>query len=501
MQYKRKTVIQNTMKKIAALWIIVFSWVLLSCGQSGTEQPEQPLPDTVSEGKLEIKELEAKDTAVFLEYRERTDEVRLMSVDNGRSYTVSVTNLTTYEDNHGKVSVPELFEAGMIVDSDISVHSKTLNSLIQDPEAFTRRDVTGFDINVNRGVFSLDDGTNLRITENTAVLKNNKQVKLTDISKDDVLLLRGIEPDLYSICIMSGYGHLRVKGGQFFEGGWIQVGGMYKPVSEDMLLDVPEGEYDLVVSYKGHGGTKHATVRRGQETTVDVSDLKGDLIKTGEIIFTIRPIEAEPVVKIDGRKVDYLEPVTLEYGVYQLEISAEGYATIKEHIAVGAEVANIEIELTEGEGRKSASSNKASSSSASSSSAAKPVTTSDNSLPAVLSGNNAFGSSTSSTAVWSNSSSGSSSSASTLSSSGSSQTGTGSSIVQGSRIYIDAPETAEVYFDGIYKGIVPCSFIKESGTHVITLRKDGYETRTFTVTIDNSAENETYSFSALQEEY
>ena len=84
--------------------------------------------------------------------------------------------------------------------------------------------------------------------------------------------------------------------------------------------------------------------------------------------------------------------------------------------------------------------------------------------------------------------------------SSSSNTGTGSSIIQGSRIYIDAPETAEVYLDGIYKGIVPCSFIKESGTHVITLRKDGYETRTFTITLDNSTENETYSFSALQEE-
>ena len=187
-----------------------------------------------------------------------------------------------------------------------------------------------------------------------------------------------------------------------------------------------------------------------------------------------------PEVKIDGKKVDHLEPVSLEYGVYQLEVSAEGYLTIKEHIAVGTDVANIDIELTRGEEKTekpAASANKA---------------PSVNKLPTSLSQNTAHTAPSFSTG----------SSSSTSSSSGSSShTGidSASSIIQGSRIYIDAPETAEVYFDGIYKGIVPCSFIKESGTHVITLRKDGYETRTFTVTLDTSTENETYSFSALQE--
>ena len=460
--------------------------LLVSCGSSSTPQVQQTVSAAAPDEKIDIAELEAHDTAVFLDYKERQQEVRLMSVDNGRTYTVSINNLTAFEDNYGRVSVPELFEAGMIVDADISVHSRMLKALRQDPGAYVKRDVTGFDININRGIFRLDDGTNLRITDKTAIIKNDKLVRLSDISDDDVLLLRGIDPELYSISIMSGYGHLRIKGAEYFDGGWVQIAGTYKPVSKDMLIDVPEGEYDMVVSYNGRGGTKHVVIRRGQETTVDVSDLKGDLIKTGEIIFTIRPVEADPVVKIDGKKVDHLEPVTLEYGVYQLEVSAEGYLTIKEHIAVGSDVANIEIELTAGEEKKTtASSNK---------------TASVNSLPTTLSGNSSGGNTSGSgTAGAGSTSSSGSTTSSSSSGSSSSQTGTGSSIVQGSRIYIDAPETAEVYFDGIYKGIVPCSFIKESGTHVITLRKDGYETRTFTVTIDTSTENETYSFSALQE--
>lgn len=480
MQYERVFIVKNIRLYLIAAVLTAALALITSCGRSYAPQVQEPVSGNSADEKFDATELEAYDTAVFLDYRERKQQVKLMSVDNGRTYTVSLNNLTIYEDNYGKVSVPELFEAGMIVDADISVHSRMLKSLRQNPDAYVRRDVTGFDINLNRGIFRLEDGTNLRITDNTAVIKNDVIVKASDISKDDVLLLRGIEPDLYSISIMSGYGHLRIKGAEYFSGGWIQIAGTYKPVSDDMLIDVPEGEYDMVVSYKGRGGTKHVVIQRGQETEVDVSDLKGDLVKTGQIIFTIRPAEAVPEVKIDGEKVDHLEPVSLEYGVYQLEVSAEGYLTIKEHIAVGTDVANIDIELTRGEEKTekpAASANKA---------------PSVNKLPTSLSQNTAHTAPSFSTG----------SSSSTSSSSGSSShTGidSASSIIQGSRIYIDAPETAEVYFDGIYKGIVPCSFIKESGTHVITLRKDGYETRTFTVTLDTSTENETYSFSALQE--
>ncbi len=486
-----------------AVITVLSAGLLISCGKT---EPA-PVPDTVSDAviqeKLESAELEAHDTAIFMDYEAKHGEVKLMSADNGRTYTVAIDNLTEFKDNYGKVSVPELFEMGMIVEVDVSVHSKTLKSMQQAPDAFVRRDVEDFEINRNRGVFSLDDGTNLRITENTLVIKGDKTVKMTDISESDILLLRGIDHDLYSIKITSGYGHLRVKGAQYFEGGWIQIAGMFRPVSDDLLIDVPEGEYDLVVSYKGQGGTKHVVITRGKETKVDVSDLKGDLIKTGELVFTIRPPEADPTVKIDGEKVNHLKPVELEYGVYLLEVTAEGYTAIKERVAVGSEAANIDIELLKDENDSGeVSQNKTSKT------ASKPPA-SANELPSTLSsttgvsanGTNTAGSRSSrSSSTGSTSNRSTSSSASSSASSSSAGVGTDSSIQQGSRIYIDAPATAEVYFDGIYKGIVPCSFPKESGTHVITLRKDGYETRTFTVTVDNSTQNDTYSFSALQEQ-
>ena len=66
------------------------------------------------------------------------------------------------------------------------------------------------------------------------------------------------------------------------------------------------------------------------------------------------------------------------------------------------------------------------------------------------------------------------------------------------KLYIDGPDEAEVYFDGSYKGIVPCAFIKVAGTHVITLRQDGHKTKHYTITL-SADEDETYSFAELEE--
>lgn len=75
---------------------------------------------------------------------------------------------------------------------------------------------------------------------------------------------------------------------------------------------------------------------------------------------------------------------------------------------------------------------------------------------------------------------------------------TGDAITLGSyQVYIDAPAEAEVYVDGNYVGIAPVSFKKEEGSHVITLRRNGYETRSYTIVVDNEEKNVTFSFADL----
>lgn len=68
---------------------------------------------------------------------------------------------------------------------------------------------------------------------------------------------------------------------------------------------------------------------------------------------------------------------------------------------------------------------------------------------------------------------------------------------EGYYVFVTNPADVEIYLDGNYVGMSPLSFAKKSGSHAITLRKSGYETRTYTVLIENTAEDAYYSFDSL----
>ena len=67
-------------------------------------------------------------------------------------------------------------------------------------------------------------------------------------------------------------------------------------------------------------------------------------------------------------------------------------------------------------------------------------------------------------------------------------------------ITVSAPEGVEVYLDNVYKGLAPCTFTKVIGSQTITLRKEGYLTKSYSVDILDDDKNTTLSFSELPED-
>lgn len=66
------------------------------------------------------------------------------------------------------------------------------------------------------------------------------------------------------------------------------------------------------------------------------------------------------------------------------------------------------------------------------------------------------------------------------------------------QVSIDAPIGAEVYLDGKYIGMAPCSFPKVEGEHVVTLKKNGYISKTYTIKVDGEEKDSSYSFPELE---
>lgn len=67
-------------------------------------------------------------------------------------------------------------------------------------------------------------------------------------------------------------------------------------------------------------------------------------------------------------------------------------------------------------------------------------------------------------------------------------------------ITIQTPAGAEVYEDNLYKGYAPVTYTKKAGSHVLTFRKTGYVTKSYSIEIADDDENVIYSFPDLEPE-
>lgn len=421
---------------------------------------------------------DSADTAVVVEKNAEEATITFQNMQLGKQYTLTYNGATKISDKYDEsMSMAQIME-GDIVDITFLKEKKRLNSIRLSGESWQLTDISRYDINELKKQMVIADNI-YKITDDTVIVSSGKQAEVMDINAVDVLKVSGVDYNIYSIVVDKGHGYLRLTNDEYFLGGWIEVGqSVIQEVTEDMLLVVPEGTYDVQISNKGNSGTKRVVINRNEEVELDVGDLKGEDPKFGTVLFTVSPGDAE--VYLDGEKADISQAVTLEYGIHQMIVKAEGYDTITQYIKVGQEAAGIDVTMEKSDGEEETGEEESvgSSEAESSDSTGSSTTNKDNKEESSST------SSSGQSSVSGNSSSGT--------------TSTETSTTGTYKVYLDAPAGVEAYLDGNYVGIVPCSFKKTSGSHVVTLRMTGYLTRSYTIQLDEEKKDVNYSFNELE---
>lgn len=432
------------MKKYRMLLFLGALLLLMGC--SGTEETVLQTEDSELAEAYELEKADSLDYAAIVKIDEKNQAITYKNVASGRNYTLSYNGATSMKNRFDEEIVVGQLREGDMVQVTFLKNKKLARKVLLDKTCNIMEEIDDFSINRAASTMMIA-GQQYELSKSLAVLSEKEEVGLMDINDADMLRAHVVDHTVHSLVIDKGHGYIRLVNDEYFIGGFIEVGqDIIKPVTEGMLLAVPEGTYKVLITNKGYGGEKEVTVERNKETQIDVGDLKGEIVKMGKILFLITPDDAK--LSVDGKEVDYSKPVELEYGIHQIVLKADGYATLTKYIKVGQELANIEITMEAGESTSSSEEEGASE------------------------GQNTGNSSVSSNSPVSPS-------------------------LSKYSVYIDAPKGAELYLDGSYVGVVPASFTKESGNHTITLRKDGYQTRSYSIQIDDEEKDVTYSFSDL----
>lgn len=389
----------------------------------------------------EVGSYDSADTAVVMSTDLETGYITFMNIATGRQYTLSYDGTTYVKDKYESPMTMSQIKEGDIVDITFLKSKKRLASVQLSPNSWVFDNVGNYDLGGINKTATIGSNT-YSLPDEALILSEGRRVELMEIVKNDILTVSGIDHTIYSISVQRGHGYLRLSNEQALVGGWIEVGNTaVQRITEDMLLAVPEGSYQVVLTNDKASCVKEVVIERNKEVVLDASDLEILQDKTGKILFSVNPSTA--TVKVDGELVDISDEVELTYGIHQVRLEAEGYLTMAKYIQVGSEYASISFTMEEGESEDE-----------------NGNSVSDNSSIDDI-----------------------------------------ANAVTNNRVYIDAPQGVEVYLDGNYVGVAPISFTKVTGDHTITLSKIGYISKSYTIYLYNDGQDITYSFADLEPEY
>lgn len=279
----------------------------------------------------------------------------LEQMASGKQYMYSYSIGTSFLDKYGNRTSVSYFEPGRVIRvGEKDMRGRLLEAQISD-QVWEYPDVTRYSVDEERSVFSIAN-TNYSFDEDLFVHSDGEMLAVSDLTEYDTLRVTGIGKKIYSVSVTTGHGQVRLENTELFDGSFIQIGRkIFAEITPDMTLEVPEGTYTVAVANNGYGGSEEITVERGAELVLDLDTLKGEGPKFGSILFAVDVEDA--ILQVDGKAVDYSEPVELQYGLHRLSVTADGYDTYSKKLFVNSSEATIVIGMS-GDGDGSASGKK-----------------------------------------------------------------------------------------------------------------------------------------------
>ncbi|NLZ82158.1 MAG: PEGA domain-containing protein [Clostridiales bacterium] len=370
--------------------------------------------------------------AVIMNYDTSLKTITLLPTESQEPITLTYSGGTDVKDKFGQVITTAQISVGAMVDIGYIKSSSELIKIHVSKKTWENVGVNNLTIDTLSMVMKI--GTlNYKFKDNIVVVDGQDLVSVDNLAEQDVLIVRGYEDTISSITILKGHGTVKLVDTAGFLGGNVTVGyeAMQK-ISENLLIPVREGNFNITVENGKYSVTKNIEIIRNEMTIVSFDGLGQMAEENGMITFDINPFGAD--LFIDEMLTLYANPVKLAYGEHELTVSLGGYTTYEGSLKVNEDKKTVKIDLPEATSSEEAD-----------------VTIIDSDTVDI------------STPSWAND----------------------DDIDDDHYIYVESPIEASIYLNGEYMGTSPIGFEKIIGSHVFTFIKEGYETISYTIDVED----------------
>ena len=239
------------MKAVACIWLMTMLSIT-GCGQKAategnTETQTQTEAERVDTGFVVTNpdSYDSADTAVLVDINEIDKTVTLLNLDICRRYTLSMDGTTRFGDKYGKAISLDQLQEGDIVDVTFLKTQKHLTSMQLAQTAWQYDSVERYELNAVRHEVSIG-GETYKLSKDTQYFSQGHSIEEIDLNPSDILTFHGIDSTVLSVIVEKGHGYLRLVNDENFVGGWLEIGQtQIVRITEDMLVTVPEGSYQV----------------------------------------------------------------------------------------------------------------------------------------------------------------------------------------------------------------------------------------------------------------
>jgi hypothetical protein len=474
---KNRNVKQNK-KTVGILPFLLLSTFIIMIATiiSATYQPNSS--KNTSKGDKQNEQSAAIDydkqiLAVLKQIDTEVGTMTLFDTNSGQDIVLNYTGGTNVLDKYEQVIAVSQLSLGEMVDAYYQKDKQKLIKIKISSEAWEYKNVNNWILDRTKRTVDILN-SKYKYSNSLFVIRHGEMLDLLNLDEKDEITVKGYEKEIYSIVVTKGHGSLVFEEYDDFMGGTAYIGNKaILPVIDNMELTVQEGTYDILFELGNFIGSKKIEVKPDESVVVNMGEFKKPAVEKGLVRFYITPEGAE--LYIDNKLVSYEETLELEYGAHTIKVSLGGYIPYSSSLAIENPSNTITINLVESDDSNNVVDNgQTDNSNTNNSNTNTGGNNTNNDTDGDSNNNNTDDNSNENTVVDSNGN----------------ETGTGSD----KNIYILKPEGASVYIGGEFKGTAPVSFPKVIGTHYITLIKEGYETKTYTVEVVDDGEDVNFSF-------
>ena len=271
-----------------------------------------------------------------IDYNLKTFDI--LNLKDEKTYTLKTKPATIFEDKYSNMLTIEEVQIGSIVDFAYDEDNK-LNYIKENKNSFSIDEVSKVNLDLNLMTLGINDKT-YGISPEYICLKDNLPYPIENISKLDILNLKGYGNQIYFIDIKKGNGTLKLINKPNFKNVIIEVDrDIFKPLAEVETLNLAEGNHKIVIrSDDTLPFVRDITIKSGEENILDLAQIQN---KSGTLIVNSNVSEYK--LYINNNETSTNEPINLSYGVYSIRAEKEGYHTFQKQVSIKSPQTNLDI--------------------------------------------------------------------------------------------------------------------------------------------------------------